>query len=164
MYLCKIASLDEMNRKWDYEIEQHVQDKKSWMTWKQQFLENFQNGKLISYYGILDGTIICEATAMLEPDIVQNSAGLVGDHMVYLSAFRTIESYQGKGYFSKLMRFMLADLKQRGIIKVTLGVEPAEEKNKRIYTHCGFTEYIKSATETYPDATAIAVEYYGKTL
>ena len=164
MYLCKIASLEEMNRKWDYEIEHNINDARNWIIWKSHFLENFKNDYIIPYYGILDGNIICEATAMLNSEVVQNSKGLVGNGVVYLSAFRTIEEYQGKGYFSKLMKFMLNDLKQRGIVRVTLGVEPAEETNKKIYAHYGFTEYIKSATEVYPDGTVIDVDYYGKNL
>lgn len=164
MYLCKIASFEEMNRKWDYEIEHNINDARNWIIWKSHFLENFKNDYIIPYYGILDGNIICEATAMLNSEAVQNSEGLVGNGVVYLSAFRTIEEYQGKGYFSKLMKFMLNDLKQMGIVRVTLGVEPAEETNKKIYTHYGFNEYIKSATEIYPDGTVIDVDYYGKNL
>lgn len=164
MYLCKIASLEEVNRKWDYEIEHNINDARNWIIWKSHFLENFKNDYIIPYYGILDGNIICEATAMLNSEAVQNSEGLVGNGVVYLSAFRTIEEYQGKGYFSKLMKFMLNDLKQRGIVRVTLGVEPAEETNKKIYAHYGFNEYIKSATEIYPDGTVIDVDYYGKNL
>lgn len=164
MYLCKIASLEEMNRKWDYEIEHNINDARNWIIWKSHFLENFKNDYIIPYYGILDRNIICEATAMLNSEVVQNSKGLVGNGVVYLSAFRTIEEYQGKGYFSKLMKFMLNDLKQRGIVRVTLGVEPAEETNKKIYAHYGFNEYIKSATEVYPDGTVIDVDYYGKNL
>lgn len=164
MYLCKIASLEEVNRKWDYEIEHNINDARNWIIWKSHFLENFKNDYIIPYYGILDGNIICEATAMLNSEAVQNSEGLVGNGVVYLSAFRTIEEYQGKGYFSKLMKFMLNDLKQRGIVRVTLGVEPAEETNKKIYAHYGFNEYIKSATEVYPDGTVIDVDYYGKNL
>ena len=56
-------------------------------------MANFQNGSILSYYGILDGRIICEATAAISPEIVQNAEGLVGDGIAYLSAFRT------KGYF-----------------------------------------------------------------
>lgn len=164
MYLCKIASLEEMNRKWDYEIEHHVETRESWIIWKENALENFRKGSTIPYYGILDGIIICEATAALNPEVVQNSEGIAGDHVVYLSAFRTIKEYQDKGYFSKLMNFMLADLKRRGFKKATLGVEPAEERNKSIYAHYGFVEYIKSAVETYPGGTAIEVDYYGKNL
>lgn len=128
--ICKIASLEEMNIKWEYEIAQRGKDK---------------------------------ATAMLHPKVVQNSAGLVGDHTVFLSAFRTIDKFQGKGYFSELFHFMIDDLRHKGFTKATLGVEPADKKNKDIYIHYGFNEYIKSGKEYYPDGTVIDVEYYGKT-
>lgn len=164
MYICKIASLEEMNRKWDYEIEHNVHERRNWIVWKRHSMENFQKGYILPYYGILDGNIICEATAVLNPDTVQNSEGLVGDGVVYLSAFRTIAECQGKGYFSKLLKFMLEDLKQKGFVRAALGVEAAEETNRKIYAHYGFTEYIKSAAETYPDGTVIDVDYYGKTL
>ncbi len=163
-YICKIASLYEMNAKWDYEINHNSDNQYNWIIWKQKNLTRYQKGDIIPYYGILDGIIICEATAMINSDVVQNSEGLVGHNTAYLSAFRTINEFQNKGYFSKLMKFMLNDLKNRGFTKVTLGVEPNEEQNIKIYKHYGFTEYIKSATETYPDGTVINVEYYAKNI
>lgn len=163
-YICKIANSEEMNIKWDYEIEHHSEDRENWVIWKKQSIENFKNGDTIPYYGILDGKIICEATAMLNPQSVQNSEGLVGTDVVYLSAFRTVNEYRGKGYFSVLLKFMLEDLKKRGYVKATLGVEPSEKDNKSIYEHFGFTDYIKSAKEEYPDGTVIDVDYYGKNL
>ncbi len=163
-YVCKIASIQEMNTKWAYEIAQSGTDKDNWIFWKKQNIENYQQGYIIPYYGILNGTIICEATAMIHPKVVQNSAGLVDSHTVYLSAFRTVDKFQGKGYFSKLFHFMLDDLRQKGFTKATLGVEPSEVQNKEIYTHYGFLEYIKSCKECYPNGTVIDVEYYGKML
>ena len=59
---------------------------------------------------------------------------------------------------------MLDDLKKRGYEYVTLGVEPLEERNKEIYKHYGFTDYIKNGKEIYPDGTIIEVEYYRKKL
>ena len=59
MYFCKIASVEELNKKWDYEIEHNVHDRRNWIIWKQQFLENYRNGSILPYYGILDETIIC---------------------------------------------------------------------------------------------------------
>ena len=47
---------------------------------------------------------------------------------------------------------------------MTVGVEPEEETNRRIYDHWGFSEFIKSARESYPDGTEIEVEYYGMQL
>ncbi len=163
-FLCKIATLEEMNTKWDYEIAHSNADRENWIVWKAQNLENYKKGRIIPYYGILNGSIICEATAMLCPKIVQNSDGLVDDQTVYLSAFRTVEQYRGQGYFSKLFCFMLTDLRQRGYKKATLGVEPGEETNKAIYAHYGFTKFLKSGKEKYPDGTEIDVEYYVKAL
>lgn len=162
--ICKIASLEEMNIKWEYEIAQSGKYKENWIVWKKQNIEKYKQGYIIPYYGILEKIIICEATAMLHPKVVQNSAGLVGNHTVYLSAFRTIDKFQGKGYFSELFHFMIDDLRHKGFTKATLGVEPADKKNKDIYIHYGFNEYIKSGKEYYPDGTVIDVEYYGKTL
>lgn len=163
-FICKIASPQEIEIKWEYEISHHEKDKENWIVWKKQSMENYRQGYTIPFYGILEGNIICEATAMLHPKAVQNSAGLVDSHTVYLSAFRTINRFQGKGYFSRLFHFMIDDLRQKGFTKATIGVEPAEKKNKEIYAHYGFNEYIKSGKEYYPDGTAIDVEYYGKTI
>lgn len=162
-FIYKIANEEEMKIKWDYEIE--ISDNKSnWIIWKDENIDRFKKGLIIPYYGLLDGKIICEATAMLNSEIVQNSDGLVGNGVVYLSAFRTNKEYQGKGYFSKLFKFMIEDLKEKGYEKVTLGVEPKEIKNKKIYNHYGFNEHIKNYREVYPDGTEIEVEYYGKSL
>ena len=163
-YVCRIPTSGEMERKWDYEISRNADERENWMTWKEEALANFREGKAIPYYGILDGNIICEATAIIDLDSAQNSEGLIDDHTAYLCAFRTNEPFRGKGYFSVLFRFMLNDLRDRGYTRVTLGVEPADTENKAIYTHYGFTGYIKTETERYPDGTTIRVEYYAKDL
>ena len=162
-YNCKIATEEEMNTKWDYEISL-ADDKENWMVWKKDNIERFQKGLIIPYYGILDGKIISEATAMISPSVVQNSEGLVSEKTAYLSAFRTIPEYRGQGYFSMLFKYMIDDLKSKGYEKVTLGVEPKDVKNKAIYSRYGFIEHIKDGKEVYPDGTTIDVEYYGKYL
>lgn len=161
-YICKIASVDEMEAKWNDEIKKHKSS--NWKIWKSEAIERAKQGQRIAYYGILNGKIICEATAMLDKNIVQNDDGLVDDKTVYLCAFRTIEKYQNRGYFSRLFDFMICDLKDRGYEKVTLGVEPTEAENLKIYQHLGFNEFIKSAKETYPDGTVIDVDYYAREL
>ncbi len=161
-YICKIPNIDEMNIKWDYEINHSGEGRNNWIGWKKNNIKNFKKGYIVPYYGILDGIIICEATAIINPKVVQNSDGLVGEDIAYLSAFRTIPEFQGQGYFSTLFRYMVSDLKKKGYLKLTLGVEPGEVKNKQIYNHYGFTEYIKTGYEIYPDGTVIEVEYYLK--
>jgi len=163
-YICKIATLDEMNKKWDYEINKATDNKENWITWKKDNIERYKKGFIIPYYGLLNGKIICECTAAINPLVVQNAENLVGEKTVYLTAFRTIQEHQGKGYFSRLFKFMIEDLKSRGYEKVTLGVEPDETKNKEIYFNYGFNEHIKDSKEVYPDGTEINVEYYGKSI
>lgn len=163
-YVCKIATLEEMNIKWNYEIDHAEEDKNNWIIWKKENIDRFKKGLIIPYYGLLNGQIICECTAMINSSVVQNAKGLVDDKTAYLSAFRTILEYQGQGYFSKLFKYMLEDLKNKGYKKVTLGVEPEEKKNKEIYFKYGFNEHIKDSKEVYPDGTEINVEYYGKYL
>jgi|GEM_PF-5448793 len=74
-YVCKIASLKEMEEKWDYEIKLRP-GQKNWSIWKAEAINNFQTGRSIPYYGILKGTIICEATAVVDPGEVQNASVL----------------------------------------------------------------------------------------
>ena len=163
-YICKIATIDEMNEKWDYEIDNATDDKENWLIWKKENLKKFKNGYIIPYYGILDGKIICECTAAIDSSVIQNYEDLIDDKTAYLTAFRTVSEYQGKGYFSKLFKYMIEDLKNRGYERVTLGVEPEELKNKAIYHKYGFINHIKDAKETYPDGTIIDVEYYEKSI
>lgn len=163
-YRCKVAGRSELERKWEHLIANAAEDRENWITWKKSAIRQAAAGETLPYYGILDDEIICEATASLRAQNVQNAGGLVDEKTAYLCAFRTVEAYRGRGYFSKLLRYLLDDLKQRGYEAVTLGVEPEEEQNRQIYAHYGFDEYIKTATESYPDGTVITVDYYRKKL
>lgn len=168
-YICKIATIEEMTQNWNYLIEVHP-NHNAWKIYKDKAIKNMTSGNTIVYYGILNGRIISEATAMLSNLDVQNSEGLVDDTTAYLSAFRTIKKYQGKGYFSELYKFMEEDLKKRGYTRLTLGVEPGEIKNMMIYFKYGFTNFIKTDYEIEPasneneEPIKILVNYYSKNL
>ena len=161
-YICRIASPEEMARKWQYEIDRHTADRGNWVIWREEALRNRREGKTIPYYGFLEGNIICEATAVICPDVLKNSEGLVDSRTAYLEAFRTNEPYRGKGYFSRQFRFMLDDLRGRGYTRATLGVETDDGQNKAIYAHYGFTRHIRTENDSYPDGTVIRVAYYAK--
>lgn len=152
-----------MIRKWDYEIGLHSR-KENWIAWKDEAIESAREGRSIPYYGILDGTIICEATAVFSPGFTQAGHTDGTERVAELCAFRTNREYRGKGYFSKLLDYMLNDLKLKGYRKAVVGVEPGEELNRKIYHHWGFTEPAGTGTETYPDGTVIDVLFFGKPL
>lgn len=159
-YICKIASVDEVITKWNYEIKKQKQKKSALELLKNNAVENIKNEQAVTYYGKLNDKIICQATAMFDEDIIQNSEGLVGIQTVYLCNFSTDKKYQGKGYFLNLFKFVIEDLKNKGYTKYTLGVEPKEIKNLQIYRHFGFNKLIKSGQEVYPNGTIIDVDYY----
>lgn len=162
-FTCKIAPLSDIEKRWDTLIKNHP-DNPNWSIWKNDTIINNQNNYRISYYGYLDGLIITEATAIISPldTAISNSEKLISNDMAYLTGFRTDSKYQNKGYFSKLYKYMEKDLKSRGFTKLSLGVEPQEVKNMMIYFKYGFTNYIKTATETYPTGKTITVNYYYK--
>lgn len=162
-FTCKIAPLPDIEKRWDTLIKNHP-DNPSWPIWKNNTITNNQNSYRISYYGYLDGVIITEATAIINPldTAILNTEGIISKDMAYLTAFRTDSKYQNQGYFSKLYKYMEKDLKSKGFTKLSLGVEPQEVRNIQIYFKYGFTNYIKTATETYPNGEIIIVNYYYK--
>ena len=114
-YKCKIATLEEMQQNWNYLIEIHPNNN-AWKIYKEESIKNMKEKNTIVYYGILNGVIISEATAFIAN--TDDTNNFVNESTSYLSAFRTRKEYQGKGYFSKLYKFMEDDLKKRGYAKL----------------------------------------------
>lgn len=162
-YKCMIAQKEMINKKWDQELAKH-ENKELWEKFKESSLRNLENR--IVYMGILNEEIITECTAIISSSDLdmQNKENLIGDKKAYLTAFRTNKEYEGKGYFSKLYKFMEKDLKKRGFTSLTLGVEPCEIRNIQIYFKWGFNKYIKTCYEYYPNGEKALVNYYEKTI
>lgn len=152
-YVIKIATLDEIIRRMDYLIEIHPGNN-LWVVAKENAIRGFHEKSKIMYIGVLNGEIICEATAYIKEEAfvgdINNTDKLLTDDRGYLSAFRTNKEYQGQGYFSKLYKYMEEDLRNRGYKELCLGVEPCEVKNMQIYFKYGFTNYIKTNIEYLP--------------
>ena len=114
-YICKIATIEEMEQNWNYLIEIHPNNN-VWKIYKEESIKNMKEKNAIVYYGILNGVIISEATAFIAN--TDDTNNFVNESASYLSAFRTRKEYQGKGYFSKLYKYMEDDLKKRGYTKL----------------------------------------------
>lgn len=162
-YKCVIASKSQIIEKWDEEIKKHNYSEE-WKIYKEQSLSNMDTRTV--YMGLLDGKIITEATAIIsgKDKCIENKDDLVDNGKAYLSAFRTNKEYENQGYFSKLYKFMENDLKKRGFNSLTLGVEPCETRNIQIYLKWGFSKYIKTDYEYYPNGEKILVNYYEKVI
>jgi hypothetical protein len=66
-YVCKVATLDEIIKRCDYLIEIHPNNH-LWANVKVNTVNGFNNGSKIVYVGILNGEIICEATAYIKEE------------------------------------------------------------------------------------------------
>ena len=157
-FRCRIPTEAEMVRRWDDEIARQ-EDKGNWLIWRERAFHRFRAGSALPYYGFLDGVPVCEATANLQPDRRFTAPGTVE-----LFAFRTVPEHRGRGYFSRLMAYMLYDLRERGFTRAVVGVEPQETRNRAMYHHWGFTEPAGETTEAYPDGTQIQVLFFARPL
>ena len=164
-YICKIANRNELLKRWDYLIEIHPGDDK-WVKFKEKALKNFDKNNTISYLGFLNNEIICEITAYIKSSAfigdISEPSGLLSNNMAYLAAFRTNKEYEGKGYFSKLYRFVENDLKEREYTELSLGVAPEAVRNMEIYFHLGFREYIKTLIEKKQNKQNVIIFYKKK--
>ena len=145
-FICKIATREEILKRFDYEISINPNEKENWIAWKEEYMD-MPEWKRISYFWFLDEVVICEATAALSSDACENMEGLVNKKTAYLFAFRTNKEFRWQWYFSILFKFMINDLKIRWYEQVILWVEPAEYENKEIYFHYGFNELVKTDIE-----------------
>jgi len=152
-FVCKIANREDIIKRMNYLIETHPNNN-IWVEAKEMALRGYDEQSKIMYIGVLNNEIICEATAYIKESAfigdISEPSGLLSDSMAYLAAFRTNKEYEGKGYFSKLYKFVEKDLKDRGYSELSLGVGPEADRNIEIYFHLGFRDYIKTVIEYEP--------------
>lgn len=145
----KIATLDEANEKWNYEIKNNPSNP-LYIIAANECLREIKKGTRIPYILKLNNQIICDLTIIIKEKGIlseaKNTEDLVSDRRVYMCCVRTNEEYQGKGYFSKLYKYVENDLKEKGYKEISLSVDIEKEKNIAIYTKWGFTNYIRSET------------------
>ena len=113
-YVCRIASLEEVNERWDTLIREHPEDP-NWAVWKTDVLAEVSAGKEIPYYGFLGGEIICEAYAIPNYTPGEDDKGYREDGTAYLSAFRTVKAYRGRAFFRNFFTSCLMTSERRAL-------------------------------------------------
>lgn len=74
-----------------------------------------------------------------------------GRTTAYLYNFRVAENMRGMGLGSRLLDHVFERLRQLGFRYATIGVDPGEEGNMRLYSKMGFAEKIKILREDLCD-------------
>lgn len=83
-FICKVATREELLKRWEYLINNH-QGNNDWIRYKENAIRNFDDGSTISYLGLLNDEIICEATAYIKESVfegdISEPSGLLNNNM-----------------------------------------------------------------------------------
>ncbi len=145
-FICKKASIADLNKYYDDKLV-WAENKELIILSKKEAPTGIEDGSQMVYVGKLDGKIITQARIIVrvkEGEHTRNYSQFVGNGSVYSCDFVSEEDYRGKGYFSKLHRFIENDMKSKGYKKMVVGVEASNERNIAIYKHLGYENFIKT--------------------
>lgn len=70
-----------------------------------------------------------------------------GQRTAYLCAFRVRRDFRGQGLGTKLICRVIEHLKDLGYQRASIGVDPADAADVRLYKRLGFTRKVKECTE-----------------
>ncbi|MED9905121.1 MAG: GNAT family N-acetyltransferase [Lachnospiraceae bacterium] len=152
---------EELEVLWEQNVAEHNYDA-CWIDWKKEFVENNRSGKAVTFAVLCNGDAVGEGTLLLSPDcnaIAGRKTLCDGKAIANVNALRIQKEYEGKGHISKLMRAIEQYAIEKGIQKLTIGVEAKETRNLAIYLHFGFNEFLLSELEE-----GELVLYFGKPL
>ena len=127
------GSAEEMLRLWGYEGEENASSNARF------FYRSISSKNTIFWTVDNSGELIGELYCFLK--IEEDADYADGKSTAYLCAFRIRKEYRGQGLGTRLMKAALADLKQQGFVKATIGVD--DSRNERFYRRMGFVTIIK---------------------
>ena len=117
---------------------------------------------IIKYVGLLDNNIVSSLIA--NTNVEETKKGIDGKYIVYINQFNTKEEYRNKGYFSKLLKYALEDLKNKGFKMATLGVNSERKKLIEFYKSYGFDDYYGNMLYTNESGEQELINYYANKL
>ena len=132
--LIRKATGEEMLKLWGYPDAEHAPPTAGF------FYRHIMSGNAVFWTLEHDGELIGELYVFRDLD---DKDFADGKDAAYLCAFRVKEGYRGQGLGSRLMEAALADLRESGFRRATVGVSADEPQNFRLYRLLGFCEKIK---------------------
>ncbi len=163
MFSYRIATIDDLEKIWDYDINrQSGQEKEQWKRWKTQYLEYNKNGEATTFVVLDEDEPVGQITILFSPQCsaVKNRPMLCnGKNIANMNAFRIRKEYEGQGHISRLVKMAEGYAKEKGIDYLTIGSEAKESRNLAIYLHFGYTKFITSFVEDDE-----LVLFYGKNI
>ncbi len=123
---------------------------KNFERYKNNVIKEIENNIRDIYIMINDNKFIGEITVHYNN---KSEKETISNIRVYLSAYRVLREYQGKGLGQQLLKFVIEDLEQKGYTEFTIGVEEDNKNAIHIYNKFGFNELLARLSETHEDNT-----------
>ena len=158
MYEYKVASMEELERRWDINIAENIGDNR-WIDWKTWSIENNKAGTCKTFVVIYGGEPIGEGTLLFSPACGDERTLADGVNITEVNGLRIEKSHEGKGHISKLVKLMEQYAINQGCKTLVIGVEARETRNLGIYLHWGYNTFVKSEIDG-----GVLVLYYSKKL
>jgi len=155
------AARAELERLWEKNILRHPGDGR-WARWRDEFIAGNERGAMLTFAAVHSGEPVGEGTLLFSsslPAVSGRTELADGVRTTNINALRIEKAYEGQGHISRLVRAMEAEARQRGIERITIGVEARETRNLAIYLHWGFDTLI-----THEIDGGELILYYGKPL
>lgn len=145
----KVADRSLLEKIWDKNIKNNKGDAR-WIKWKDEYIYYNESNKCTTFL-VLDGADpIGEGTLIWSPEcsaIAGRTQLADGCRVANINALRIEKRYEGQGYISQLIRAMESFAKEKGIERLTIGVEAKEARNLAIYLHWGFCDFVMFEVE-----------------
>lgn len=140
------ATVNDLETIWDENIRNNPSDSR-WVRWKEQFIGDNKSGAVVTFVAVEDDIPVGEVTLILSTECkaVKGRAMLAdGEKIANINALRVNKAFEGLGHASAMVRFLEHYAKEKGITRLTIGVEARETRNLAIYLHWGYTEFVHS--------------------
>ena len=141
------ATLEDLNRVWDYQMQLNPDDPRM-QRWRDNYISRNIHNRAATYVAVNGGEPVGEVTldyyaeAYGNPDIRPKLAD--GKDTAYVTALRVRSAFEGNGYISSLMRYMETEAREMGFSQLVIGVEATETKSLAIYLHWGYNQFVIS--------------------
>ena len=156
------ATLDDLNRVWDYQMAQNPDEPRN-QRWRDSYITRNLENRAATYVAVADGEPVGEVTLDYHAEAYgkESLRHILADGKTtaYVTALRIRPEFEGRGYISGLMGFMEASARSAGFTRLSIGVGAAETRNLSIYLHWGYDEFLVSDEDC-----GELVLFYSKTL
>lgn len=149
MFQYRIATLDDLNKIWDKDINRNPGEE-CWVRWKKQYIDYNKSGEATTFVVLDNGDPIGQITVLFSPNCsAVKDRPLLCDGLTTanMNAFRVDKKYEGQGHISKLVKMAEAYAKEKGVKFLTIGSEAKESRNLSIYLHFGYLEFVTHIIE-----------------